>query len=377
MMHPDLRSQYVHSEKILHDLRKDEKESHFSQEVLETRVYESATILPHRFGILTGGVCDYSGEFILNTGLHEGYDGSYQYNPGEVESKSLKKALFLGTWSSVYGHCITDNIKKFWFLFTEEGQNILNSPEEYDIIYVNLAGDQRADYMQDIVLSLGLNLARFCAITSIVRYQYVIIPDNSLILRDGVRYYTVEYKNLIDKIKNSCPNHPSFKKVYLTRSKIHDGKDFNEKSIEVEFVKKGYKVISPEQLTFQEQVSLMKGCEQLVSTVGSISHQVLFCSSGVSVVLLNKADYVNGYQLAINKLAQVDVMYIDSHNSLHSKPLWKGPFFLWKTRQFCQYMGIKYYSPYWSPIYYRYLGIFIWRNNIRPRISRVVKSFFL
>lgn len=370
--------QYIRSEKLRAFLEADNLITHFCNKKLEVSVYGNATILPSSplKGLLSGGVVSEYGEYIESSALHEEYyDGSYSYSE-DVVRYSDKTAIFLGSWINIYGHAITDNIKKLWFLYTEECQQMLANSDNYDFVFIYLSkNNQRADYVNEIIKVLGSDINKIKPLTQITRYKNILIPDNSLFVKDGVRYYTNEYKSLIQRIKNNChdlQNRP--KKIYLTRTNIRDGKDFNEKCIEREFEKRGYEVVSPEKLSFQQQVSLMKGCRHLVTTVGSVSHNALFCEAGTEVILLNKAEYINGYQQFINKMNELSVIYIDAHHSLHRKQCWSGPFFLWKTKELCQYLGVRSYSHFFSPLWYKYILKIYWTNYLRPILLGWMKN---
>jgi len=360
---------YIKSKDVLNLLLADEKRSHFLTERLSYRIYDNATILPHNrsTSTLSGGVITKNGVFIENTALHEEYyDGSYSYKKEDVII-SEKTAVFLGSWINIYGHAITDNIKKLWFLFTDEGLQLLNNTLGVDIVYICLSRDNiAANYVKDIISTIGLDFSRFENITQITQYKNVIVPDNSLILKGGMRYFTSDFLSIIERIKCNCHSTFLYNSIYLTRSYIHDNKDYNEKLIESEFEKRGYKVISPERLNFREQVALMKNCTRIVTTVGSVSHNILFCNDNTQVVLLNKANYVNGYQQAINKMHLLKIIYIDAHRSIRKQQPWTGPFFLWVTPELCKFLDMKSKPYYFSTSWYNYLYSFVWEYTIRP-----------
>lgn len=186
-------------------------------------------------------------------------------------------------------------------------------------------------------------------INSPTQFNNVIIPDNSFINTPFGRIYTEEFVDIIKKIKTSVISHfkdkkiEIFDKIYLTRTSLKDNgsRDFGEKFLENVFYKKGYKIISPEKYSIYEQVLFVMSCKSLAVTEGSISHNAIFCKDGTELILLLKADYVNGYQPAINSMANINVTYIDAHWTPHNEMPWAGPFYMNITPYFAKWAKIR------------------------------------
>ena len=337
-------------------------ENHYWNKSLHFRNYPNGIILPYnpRIGFLTGGVINSEGIFIEDSALHEEYyDGSYKFEEKEIIYNN-RDAVFLGTWIGIYGHAITDNIKKLWFLNTPEFRELFMD-KEVDLLF-NFLGEKIPSYIYDILDLLGIEKDRIKRAINIQKYNNVFVPDNSLILHKKTRYYTNEYKNLIDKIiANSrecklCEKINS-NKIYLTRSKLNNRKDFGENKIENDFKKSGWTIMSPENYSIQNQVNIYQSCNVIACTEGSISHNLLFCNEGTEAILLRKADFINGYQVMINEMRKIKVTYIDAHHTIKKKNQpWSGPFFLWETKYFNSYFGISGEKNRWlSALWYLYL----------------------
>lgn len=354
------------------------------EEELGYRKYGNARILPQMGRFLSGGVSAQDGTYLKDTSFVEDlYDGSYPYNESIVEYRN-KDAVFLGCWFPVYGHAITDSIKRLWFLFSPEFQELKESAEkegkEIDLAFVYLGGTlDVAGYMKDILRTLGLDINSFTRIIgNVVQYNNVYIPDNSLIEKDRLRHWTSQYKFLVNKICDYCRDDNGVypEKVYLTRTAINDGKDFGEKELENIFAQRGFTVFSPEKMTFQQQVALMQHCRILVSTEGSVSHNSQFCKDGTQVVILRKADAYNEYTYMINSLRNLDVTYVEAHHTILSRVPWGGHFFLWRTKYLNRYLGenVREKSRWFSLMWYRYLIAYL-RFELHPQVQKV-KSLF-
>ena len=344
-------------------------QNQYSEEELLCRRYAHARILPNHPKNL-GGVCKQDGSFIESSAIHEEwYDGSYPYEESSVV-KEHKDAIFLGTWHFIYGHAITDTIKKFWFLFSQEYKDLVASHnaagQELDLVFTFIGGPVIPGFIKEILATLGIDFNKLKYIQKVTEYENVYIPDNSIIYRKPVRYYTHEYKDLISRICEHCKTDKSYpEKIYLTRTGIKGGKDFGrEEDIEDAFRKKGFVVISPENFSFAEQVAMMQGCKELAATECSVSHNAVFCKKGTSVILLQKMAKQNTYQLMINDLNDLKVTYIRAHHSIPIRPVVLGPFFLWKTKEVNEYLGMGRYekSRWLSLCWYQYVAIFYWRK---------------
>lgn len=348
--------------------------NHQWQESLKVRCYENARILPPRKSkLLSGGVCDSNGYFIEDTALHEEcYDGSYQYEETEVTVVN-RDALFIGSWIGIYGHAITDNLKKLWPLMPSNKAQYVEGEGNLDIVYNYLSGEKLPDYIITILSTLGIDERRLKRIDKVTQYNNVYIPDNGIILRHGVRYYTSEYKAIIRSIVETCNRYHSIaNKIYLTRSKIRDGKDYGEKEIESSFEQKGYLIMSPESLSFAEQVNTVNNCRDIVTTEGSVSHNALFCKEGANLFLLRKYESFNGYQLMINDMNHLHVTYIDAHHTIKRRNTpWAGPFFLWKTTFLNAYLNdTPNEKTRWiSVLWYKYIVKYLWLCYVRPAMG--------
>jgi len=97
--------------------------------------FDYACVLPYIPSMNNySGVVDSSGMFVEHSAVHENLEnGQVDISVDIVESDC--DAIFLGSMMSVYGHCITDNLKKLWFLRTDEADAILESGGK--LVYVS------------------------------------------------------------------------------------------------------------------------------------------------------------------------------------------------------------------------------------------------
>lgn len=328
---------------LLEETQKRIKQSYFGEKVLAYTIVDDGFVLPYRGTLpyeITGGVITKDKKFIQQSSVNETIGGSYSFEEEEIK-KSDKTVIYMGMFLPVWGHCLTDCIKKIWFLYTQEGMALLNQGAE--LIYVNIYETLPKPF-QDF-LELCIPNYKIVSVREITQYKKIYIPDDSL-FRDaqGILYYTKQHSDMLKQVLQnfiSCKIQ-TYEKIYFSRSAIHVGKDYGEKRIEDVFKYLGYIIIYPEKLSFQEQVTLLQHCTHFASTEGSVSHNSMFCRPGTKVCIIRKCSYLNEYQFMINQMASLDVTYIDSHLSIciDKSNKWLGPFFLYVNNNLLRYAGI-------------------------------------
>ena len=114
--------------------------------------------------------------------------------------------------------------------------------------------------------------------------------------------------------------------------------------------KKGYQVLYPEKMTFEEQLNVLINCDSFASTIGSCSHNILFLQDHTKVILIPRANYLTGYQLTVDQVHELDITYIDSTLSLFAARFpWEGPFYFFVSSRLMDYFkdGRKRDRRYW------------------------------
>ena len=332
--------------------------SHYSKEQISYKVHNEAIVLPSldydSKGYIYGGIVDREGKYVNESACTEGRCFEYEFDKNDIV-KVDKDVVFIGFFIICYGHGFTDNIKKLWWLKE-------NNSQDFNIVYITEKNNELPEWQKRIYDLLDIDYSKWTHIKEITQFKSILVPDNSLINNNEFRIYTNEFSNLISLMKQNVLSKKydteTYKKIYFSRSKIINyWREFGEKCIEREFQKRGYKIIYPETLSVEKQIYLMANCTEFVSTEGSCAHNSIFCNKDTKVIILRKADYANSFQLMINEIADLDVLYIDVHHSSIVNPTepHHGPFYLTITRQLARYLGIRLYLPYWlKPSYYVY-----------------------
>lgn len=247
---------------------------------------------------------------------------------GGVNRYMTGSYIYLGEWLGIWGHCITDNLKKLWAVdyFKNSSAN-----KDYKLC---VAKPFKGDYPNNfklILAKIGIDFNEILFIDQPTSIENLVIPDDSIVVKGDSRYYYKEYSDIIDRIRKSIPVlNDSPDKIYFTRTRIRKNKkDFGEKMIEDVFRKLGFAVYSPEELSLDEQLSLLRNCKYFACTEGSIAHNVIFCNDGVNIVIIRKICGLISYQFTLMDVRKANVTYIDSGLTLfYVFAFWSGPFLL-------------------------------------------------
>lgn len=328
--------------------------SRFEERQLACPCYENAFILVNS-GQGPAGVASNDGTYI-----HETYVDGYGYrDKTTLELDKIEKtAIYLGSFTTVWGHLFTDHFKRLWFLETEECRQLIESGAE--LVYVTVDNNPVNDIAKQFFKRAGFDSNQWRHITENCRYSRVYVPDSSIFLKlnpavpYGDRFYTREYSDIINRIKNSIQDTIKIPKVYFTRSclKNNGWRECGERSLEQFFSKRGFVVIPPEALSLDDQLSILKNCQCFVATEGSVSHSAVFCSKATEVVILKKAKYENTYQYILNEVAKINSVFLKAFN--YSNPanktfIWYGPFYMNVTKEIRAWAGADcFVFPMWA-----------------------------
>ena len=236
--------------------------------------------------------------------------------------------IYLGEWLSIWGHCITDNLKKLWAI---ERVKENNPGKEYKLCAAKITNAEYCSNFKELIAKLGINFDEILFVEQPTKFECLIIPDDSMILKDDSRYYYKEFAEITNSIRDTIQIRTNLpEKIYFSRTKIKKNhRDYGEKVIEDTFRKLGYTIFYPELLDFDTQLMLLRNCKYFACTEGSISHNVIFCEDGVNLIIIRKVCGLIRYQFILNEIRKVKAIYIDSFVTPYFMgDFWCGPFLL-------------------------------------------------
>ena len=162
---------YLYNKDFMNSTR---PQSHFSNKKLHFRIIENGIILPHKNLPGTcgfGGVVDNTGNYIEESFVHTGIGGAYTPNEEIIESPA--SVIYLGMFVHIWGHCLTDGIKRTWFLNSDVYNKYFKN---YPIVYIPMWGGIIPNFAQ-ILKILEIDVGFLNAIVRPVRFRNIIIPD--------------------------------------------------------------------------------------------------------------------------------------------------------------------------------------------------------
>ena len=308
--------------------------------------YKNACILPYKkiSGKTGGGVITKNGDYLSNSSGHNG--AGCGYLPAERKI-SDRRAIYLGMFQPIWGHLITDVVRRFWFLQSDQYKT---DYQDCILVYIAYPGFSFIENFKQLLSIWNIEWDKFVEINEPTEFREVIIPDESFYTVDGgARYFTAEYRDMIDQVRAYAEEHYTElkdKKIYFAYSsgKMHGlmNKTTGEDRIHHLFEQKGYTIIYPEKHTLFDQLNILINATDFASTVGSCSHNILFLRDGTNVTLIPRANYLTGYQQAINEIHELNIRYVDATLSLFVPDAapWNGPFFFFVSKNLYQALGM-------------------------------------
>ena len=340
-------------------------EAYLSQRELTITSYKDAVISPG------AGVFDSYGKYICGTSVHDGWPWEGGQRPENKMNQHLD-VVYLGTFNSCWGHCLTDCLQRLWF---KKSPDVSDQVKTLPFVYsVSPPDAQLPQNFFELLSVLEFDLKRMIRVNEPVQFNRVYLPDSCFYRdpRTNLRQFTEEYRTMIKMIANRiCPfREIPRRSVYFSRVGWKSKKEIGECRIENEFRRIGYEIIYPERMTLHETVRVLMSCKRFSSTDGSIAHNVVFLPEGTEVAIIRKANYINEYQDCVNSAAGVNVTYIDANRSnmlYNIQRPWYGPFFLYVNKRFADFsQGVSYF-----PIFdYSYYCIISVLKRVRTWLAR-------
>ena len=181
--------------------------NNFIDKKLHFRIIERGTLLPHKQFYINGewtwgfgGIVDRRNDYIkssfVNSGAGDAYtpDEDVQYLPATV--------IYLGLFVPVWGHSLTDNIRRIWFFKSDLFKHYFqNCP----VVYLPWRGTSTLEHQKNfrrLLEILDIDVDQLQPIHHPTRFDNIILPDESFYLQDDERKFTAEYRETIDRLRD-------------------------------------------------------------------------------------------------------------------------------------------------------------------------------
>ena len=316
--------------------------NYFVDRKLHFQIIERGTVLPHKHMYINrqwtwgfGGIVDNKNNFIESSFVR--YGAGAAYTPTEDVKYIPQTVVYLELFIPNWGHNITDNFRRLWFLKSKTFKDYF---KDCQIVYIPWGGEISINYHQNfkrMLEILEIDSSKLYPITHPVQFENIILPDESYSLQPKI-FFTAEYCETIDYVRNFALKNRTqtdAKKIYY----FHGRNQLGEERLAEYFRSKGYAIISPEKLTLDEQLNLLINAESFASTLGSCSHNSLFMRDGMEVILIPRVvnRFTTGRQDLIEQMRKSNSVYVDSSLSVFEKV--NGPYCYIISEQLKNFFG--------------------------------------
>lgn len=306
---------------------------------IEVKIVENGIILPAKIDNsknpklwAIGGVVDSNDNFVKESTTRHLFGGYYEHNE-KYDDYIDEEVVFFGPFVEHWGHFICDQISRLWY--------IINNPRKYKIAYCgwnwcNGVTDISGNYLELLEL-LGINKDQLINVQKPTRFKKIIIPDFSFVSSE---YYSDDFVKMIDKIVDNVNMKMEKipRKIYFTRFFLSDNDKENGEINIINYLKEdGYEVLPPEKLSFSEQVYYFNNVQTVCMISGSISHNIMFCKNRNNVVILNKTNMINDYQMIIDHISKAKITYVDVYKKVFHVLFGLGPFLIYVSKYLQKY----------------------------------------
>lgn len=285
--------------------------SYLKTEKLGCTTVDDGIILPLRKidtpalnAIYEGGVCDSDFNFIAghirnDNGKNDNLEIVRSYKTDNIVL-SEEEVVFVGLAFNHFGHFLIETLNRLWWV-------IENKRFDLKLVFV-VDKISEIPYLELLEL-MGINKENIILLQKPTRFKKVIVPDQSLYFFSKYnREFNIPYNKILENITPSTD-----RKIYLSRTQFKKKDCINEEYFESFYKEMGFRIVYPEQLSLKEQISLISGADEIVSTTGTISHMAIFTKPGTKIVsLLRARSFFTVVQVMINQARELDYTFIDT-----------------------------------------------------------------
>lgn len=273
----------------------------------QVRVVDDCVYLPYSHGSVWG-LFSSDGRPVLEAidfreGLHVPGD---QRLPGEgridvaVAERSDTTYIYVGRINFHYGHFLVNTLPRFWNITKIKTPNtkiLYHGPMSIEQIF-------STPYVKTILSMLGLTPEDFVKFVAPTKIKHVVVPKTSFEeQRSGYSKYKSLCHDIGCRLLRNIDSSARIGTLYYSKTRLRSAVGIITNEIEVEeyMREKGVRIVYPEELSLEEQLSLMSKAENIIASAGSFLHTSIFCSPR-NITCLNVTEQINSNYTIIDKL---------------------------------------------------------------------------
>ena len=286
--------------------------------------------------VFEGGLCDADGAFVAGRRRSLSDDlvlfstlWAYPVDPGEIERRD-EDVIFGGLLFDHYGHLLTDSTARLWYV-------VRHTDDRRKIVFLECP--HHAKWAPEDPLPLfemaGIDPARVEIVRKPTRFRRATVPEEAVYSLDAFRPEWIEF---FDAVRSRVEPSP-YRKVYFSRAHFKRNDVHNEDLFESYWRDLGFHIVHPEDCTLREEIAFASGADEIVATIGTLSHQFLFCKPGAHATVLLRTPDIVRLQLLVGAARGLRSDYVEAFRNVLPTYHSDGVFYLAPTARFQAYLA--------------------------------------
>ena len=282
---------------------------------VEAPTYKNGLLLPPRRSkeaaashelTFEGGICAADGSYVaghlrnaFEPQSHLSCFGPYVVDNDEVVYRD-EDVIFGGFIFSRFSHQLVESTSRLWYVTDRK-----NDDRKIVFFSLNSGSLARSGFTQFLTL-LGIDPSRAEVVARPTRFAKITVPDQAFVSQSGA---DTKFLDVFRAMSRRAQG-PTYEKVYLAASGSGRHDCTNEDFLEDFHRSRGFEVVHPEELSFEEQISVAANAKELATSLGTMSHLFLFAAPGAKLTVYLRSNTVVPAQLLIDKVAGQEPAYV-------------------------------------------------------------------
>ena len=257
-----------------------------------------------------GGIVGRDGQPIETAQTHrkggKRFSGLSQGTAVEPDQEIEEDVVYLGLLFNHYGRVLLESLARVWYLDRVD--------PSVKVAFNNANATQAgyAPWLQELLSLFGISPERIVSLDAPTRLRRAIVPEALF-----EQFYSA-HAAMVDPFQRVAARvagdvTPSEQPLYLSRSRLSSRQRpiIGEAELEAELDANGFRIAHPETMAIADQVRLINGHTDVVSSLGSAAHSVLFALHRPRLHLLTSRDDVPANYFLCSALADAPTTFVN------------------------------------------------------------------
>ncbi|MGI9252529.1 MAG: glycosyltransferase family 61 protein, partial [Thermomicrobiales bacterium] len=259
-----------------------------------------------------GGVLDAAGVPVALAELKRGRGKSVTSAAGlDVPEPAIRfdAGIYLGWFDPHFGRFLLETLARGWALDHPDFDPALPVFLHYSTTREKLL----SGWQRDLLAALGVDESRLHLVREPIRVDRLIVPEALFIQHSsGNPAFAAMFRGMARRLGVDGPE--TSQPLYLSRRLLgsHNRQVTGEHWLEDILTDNGFRIACPERLPIREQIRLFDTHREIVSTVGSAAHGVLFSPPGARLHLLAHDRFIPRNFPLVSALAEAPTAIVNA-----------------------------------------------------------------